>query len=147
MRVSIQAAPLDPYAALAAYQQENLPAGKYGATVAFVGTMRDFNENEGVTSMTLEHYPGMTERQITQVCIEATEQAHITDVLVIHRVGEIQPDEPIVLIAVWSIHRSDAFDACRYIINFLKQRAPFWKSEATSQGRRWADKNTEDLGV
>lgn len=144
MKVMIEHADFDPYGALSDYQK-TLRAGSYGAVVSFVGVMRDFNEGETVTAMGLEHYPGMTEKQIEQVCQEAVEQYSIDDVLVVHRVGEITPEAPIVLVAVWSAHRSAAFDGCRYIINYLKQRAPFWKHEQTSQGARWVAGNTQDL--
>jgi molybdopterin synthase catalytic subunit len=147
MEVVVQSSPFDPFQAIVDYQKKSLPAGKYGAAVTFVGTMRDINESEGVSAMTLEHYPGMTENEIEKVCKEAAEQWEILDALVIHRCGQLQPDDPIVLVAVWSTHRAEAFDACRYIINFLKQRAPFWKREITSQGERWVEKNTEDSGV
>ena len=97
--------------------------------------------------MTLEHYPGMTERHIEKVCEEAAEKWDVIDALVVHRYGEISVSEPIVLVAVWSAHRAHAFDACRYIINYLKERAPFWKCESTHQGKRWVEHNTEDSGV
>ncbi len=143
MQVIIEIAPFDPYRALSDYQK-TLRTGSYGAAVSFVGVMRDFNADENVTAMTLEHYPGMTEKQIELIGQEALEQFAIDDLLVIHRVGDITPDEPIVLVVVWSAHRAAAFDACRYIINYLKQRAPFWKSEKSSKGTQWVAGNTED---
>ena len=143
MRVVIESDDFDPYLALSEYQQTLRP-GSYGAVVSFVGVMRDFNEDQNISAMTLEYYPGMTERQIELVCQEALAQYQIDDALVVHRVGDITPDQPIVLVAVWSAHRAAAFDGCRYIINYLKQRAPFWKSEKSSQGERWVAGNTED---
>jgi len=146
MKVIIEPAAFDPYAILSVYQK-NIRPGSYGAVVSFVGVMRDFNDDENVTAMTLEHYPGMTEKKIEEVCQEALTGYPIDDALVVHRVGDITPDEPIVLVAVWSAHRSAGFDGCRYIINYLKQRAPFWKSEKTPQGSRWVTGNTLDPEV
>ena len=143
MKAAIESAAFDPYLALSEYQQTLRP-GSYGAAVSFVGVMRDFNADDDVTAMTLEHYPGMTEKQIELVCQEALDAYQIDDVLVIHRVGDITPDEPIVLVAVWSAHRAAAFDGCRYVINYLKQRAPFWKSEKSGEIQRWVEGNTED---
>lgn len=143
MKVIIESSAFEPYTLLRDYQA-TLPRGKHGAAVSFVGTMRDINECMDVTSMFLEHYSGMTERQIEEVCQEAMDKWPIQDILVAHRCGELKPDDPIVLVAVWSVHRSEAFDACRYVINYLKQRAPFWKREESEQGQRWVEKNTED---
>lgn len=147
MQVIVQQAPFDPYAVIKAYQEGHMSAGKYGAAVSFVGTMRDFGEQDGVSSMTLEHYPGMTEKQIEKVCRDAANQWDVMEMLVVHRYGELHPNDPIVLVAVWSTHRSDGFDACRYIINFLKQRAPFWKREIGAAGAQWVESNTEDSGI
>jgi len=116
--------------------------GQYGATASFVGTMRDFNEGEPVQSMTLEHYPGMTEKHLEKICTEAKQKWDLLDTLVVHRVGDIKISEPIVLVCVWSAHRAEAFDACRFIMEDLKSKAPFWKQESTSEGKRWVDKNT-----
>ena len=143
MQVIIQPHSFDPYDALRQYQND-LRTGSYGAVVSFVGVMRDFNEDESVTAMTLEHYPGMTEKEIERICQETLNQHPIDDLLVIHRVGDITPNEPIVLVAVWSAHRNAAFDSCREIINQLKQRAPFWKREQGEQGPRWVSGNTQD---
>ncbi len=119
-------------------------AGKYGATNVFIGTMRDFNEGDQVKGMTLEHYPGMTEKQLEKIVAEAIEKWPVIDALVVHRVGDILPNEPIVLVAVWTSHRGDAFDASRYIMEALKSRAPFWKKELLgSQVERWLVKNTD----
>ncbi len=144
MQVIIKPHRFDPYAALVEYQQERR-AGSYGAVVSFVGVMRDFNEGGDVSTMTLEYYPGMTEKQIERSGQRALKKYSMDDALVIHRVGEITPDEPIVLVAVWSAHRSAAFDGCRYIINDLKQYAPFWKSEQGEQGACWVTANTPDI--
>jgi molybdopterin synthase catalytic subunit len=143
MRVQITSRQLDPWAEVSAYQQAQPElAGQFGATALFVGTMRNLNEGEPVQAMSLEHYPGMTEKHLEKVCTEAAAHWSILDSLVVHRVGDLQPDDPIVLVAVWSAHRAAAFDACRYIIDELKTRAPFWKRETTAGGQRWLDKNT-----
>ncbi len=119
-------------------------AGKFGATNVFIGSMRDFNEGDDVKAMTLEHYPGMTEKQLEKIVEQAIQQWDVIDALVVHRVGDIVPAEPIVLVAVWSSHRGDAFDACRHIMEALKSKAPFWKKEKLiSETERWVDKNTD----
>jgi molybdopterin synthase catalytic subunit len=112
-------------------------AGKFGATAVFVGTLRDFNGGSAVQAMTLEHYAPMTQKYLERVAEEASARWPIKDVLVIHRYGELRPNEPIVCVAVWAAHRDATFTACRYIIDELKTRAPFWKQELTAQGRRW----------
>lgn len=136
MKVRITIEPLDPWTEVSAYQQEQPSlAGQFGATAIFVGTMRNLNEGEVVRSMTLEHYPGMTEKYLEKVSTEAAGRWAILDSLVVHRVGGLQPDDPIVVVAVWSAHRAAAFDACRFIIDELKTRAPFWKQETTASNR------------
>ena len=145
MKVVVQEAPFDPWQEMAAYQEANLPKGKVGGSVTFIGTMRDFNEGvEGISTMYLDHYPGMTEKHIERVCQDAMKEWDIIDTFVVHRVGEIKPDDAIVLVGVWSEHRAMAFDACRFIINDLKHRAPFWKKESTPEGERWVAGNTAD---
>ncbi len=128
-------------------EQNNTPAltAKFGATASFVGTMRDFNQNTHVSSMTLEHYPGMTEKQLQKISEEAASQWPFLHSLIIHRVGLILPNEPIVLVTIWSAHRGAAFDACRYIMEALKNRAPFWKKESINGGSesRWVEHNTD----
>ncbi len=117
--------------------------GKHGATSVFVGTMRDFNQGDGVQSMFLEHYPGMTEKQLARIVEQAGVQWRLLDCLVIHRVGDVYPDDVLVLVAVWSIHRGDAFDASRFIMENLKSQAPFWKNETLASGqRRWVTENS-----
>jgi molybdopterin synthase catalytic subunit len=147
VEVRLQEGLFDPHQETRTYEEKHLPVGKHGAVVNFVGTMRDFNDGHEVSSMFLEHYPGMTERHIEKVCEEAAEKWDVIDALVVHRYGEITVSEPIVLVAVWSAHRAHAFDACRYIINYLKERAPFWKCELTQQGKRWVEHNTKDPGI
>jgi molybdopterin synthase catalytic subunit len=141
MTVSIRNQAFNPWDELAAYQA-GLSAGKYGAAASFIGTMRDFNEGDKVTGMTLEHYPGMTDSYLEKICAEAKSRWDIIDCLIIHRIGEMQPNDPIVLTAVWSAHRAAAFDACRYLMEELKSRAPFWKKETLPEGHRWVEKNT-----
>lgn len=143
MTVSLCAERFRPYQELQRYQDERLElAGKQGAMACFIGTMRDFNDGETVYDMRLEHYPGMTEKQLEGIVEEARRRWDFFDALVIHRIGEIHPNDPIVVVAVWSSHRGAAFDACRYIIEELKSTAPFWKSESIPGGSRWVEKNT-----
>ena len=143
MTVEIREQGFDPYREVSNYQQRVLDAaGKYGATAVFVGSMRDINEGDVVQTMTLEHYPGMTERYLQKISQEAEQRWDIIDSLIIHRVGELQPDEPIVLVAVWSAHRAAAFEASRFLMEELKSRAPFWKKEVLPTGSRWVEKNT-----
>lgn len=138
MRVRIIDTVLDPWAEVSTYQQAHDElAGHFGATSIFIGTMRDQNQGEAVNRMTLEHYQGMTEKHLIRVSEEAAERWEIISSLVVHRVGEMKPNDPIVVVAVWSIHRDDAFKACRYIIDELKTRAPFWKKETVEGGERW----------
>lgn len=135
----------DPFAEVQAYQkQQQALSGKYGATNIFIGTMRDFNEGERVKGMTLEHYPGMTEKQLLAVVQEAERQWSILDVLVIHRVGDVFLDDVLVLVVVWSGHRGGAFDASRFIMETLKSKVPFWKKEILADDKsRWVAKNTD----
>jgi len=106
--------------------------------------VRDVNEGEGVGSMTLEHYPGMTERALEEICAQARRRWNVFDTLVVHRYGPLEPGDRIVLVAVTSAHRGEAFDACEFIIDYLKTQAPFWKKEATPQGERWVDAREAD---
>lgn len=115
-----------------------------GAVAAFVGLVRDVNEGDGVHAMTLEHYPGMTEKALEGIVAQARGRWDILDVTVIHRVGTLQPTDPIVLVAVASAHRGDAFAACEFIMDYLKTRAPFWKREETGGGSRWVDARESD---
>ena len=115
-----------------------------GAVASFIGTVRDVNDAATVASMTLEHYPGMTEKALAAIVAEAHARFDILDALVIHRVGELRPADQIVLVAVTSAHRGDAFDACRFVMDYLKTRAPFWKKEVTAEGARWVDARGSD---
>lgn len=147
MHIEIKAEAFEPYAELTKFQGSLGQTGKYGATASFVGTMRDFNEGDNIEKMTLEYYPGMTEKHLEKICTAAAGKWTLIDVLVLHRVGEIQIGEPIVLVAVWSAHRNDAFDACRFIMEDLKHTAPFWKKEKLEEGERWVEKNTDGYAV
>ncbi|HEC28610.1 MAG TPA: molybdenum cofactor biosynthesis protein MoaE [Gammaproteobacteria bacterium] len=143
MAVSITEKPFNPWDELQTRQDNLSMAGQYGATAVFVGTMRDFNEGDKVKAMTLEHYPGMTEKYLEKIILQAERQWELMHTLVIHRVGHILPDESIVLVAVWAAHRANAFDASRYIMEELKSHAPFWKKETLEDGDRWVGKGSE----
>lgn len=144
MRIELRDAPFEPLAAVADYQTglEQRLRGQYGALALFIGTMRDFNDCDPVRGMTLEHYPGMTERQLERIVATAFRDGPLLDALVLHRVGFLQPNDPIVLVAVWATHRAEAFSACRFIMEELKSNAPFWKREETAAGSRWVTHNT-----
>ena len=153
MEIRLSEQSFNPWLALQDYQdyqdKQIQLAGKYGATAVFVGTMRDFNQGDSIQNMYLEHYPGMTEKQLQQIIEEAQSQWQILDCLVVHRVGEVCPDDVLVLVVVWSAHhpgklrRRDAFDASRFIMESLKSRAPFWKRETLASGqKRWVEKNS-----
>ncbi len=140
-RVSIQTHDFDLAAEVAA-----LRAGDpgVGAVVSFVGTVRDHSEVQGVQRMELEHYPGMTERSIEAMIDAALQRFDIRGVRVIHRVGELAPQDQIVLVAVTSAHRGQAFQACEFLMDYLKTQAPFWKKEHTPAGARWVDARAHD---
>ncbi|HXA48011.1 MAG TPA: molybdopterin synthase catalytic subunit MoaE [Burkholderiaceae bacterium] len=115
-----------------------------GAVVSFLGTVRDINAGAAVSEMELEHYPGMTEKALEDIVRQAKQRWQIVDALVIHRVGPLKPLEQIVLVAVASAHRGEAFAACEFIIDYLKMQAPFWKKEQTAEGARWVDARDSD---
>ena len=115
-----------------------------GAIASFVGTVRDVNDAATITGMTLEHYPGMTEAALGEIVGEARQRFDIRDALVIHRVGALEPGDQIVLVVVTSAHRGAAFDACEFIIDWLKTRAPFWKKERLPEGERWVEARSSD---
>jgi molybdopterin synthase catalytic subunit len=125
---------------------ERMRAGnlKIGAVASFVGLVRDVNEATEVRTMTLEHYPGMTEKALAQIIDEARARWDICDALIIHRVGELKPGDQIVLAAVAGAHRGEAFAACEFIMDYLKTRAPFWKKEQTPAGDRWVEARASD---
>jgi len=144
MKTELREQPFDPWQELHKYQESTSEIlGKYGATSVFVGSMRDFNAGETITAMYLEHYPEMTSRYLQKITDESMKQWDILDVLVLHRVGNISPNDTIVLIAVWSAHRDHAFQANRYILEELKHHAPFWKKETLIDNtQRWVTSNT-----
>jgi molybdopterin synthase catalytic subunit len=139
--VRIQAADFDVSAEIAALRKGN---PQVGAVASFVGVVRDVNDGGTVAEMTLEHYPGMTEKAIEEIIIQAKGRWKVLDALVIHRVGTLKPTDQIVLVIVTSGHRGDAFAACEFIMDYLKTRAPFWKKEQTGQGARWVEARTTD---
>lgn len=141
MAVEILDTPFDPLQRLASFRPAG-DAARIGALATFTGFMRDLNEGDTVTAMRLEHYPGMTERALERLCDEATERWGLFDALIVHRVGELLPTDPIVLVAAWSGHRAASLDACRFLIEALKGRAPFWKHETLRDGSRWVATNT-----
>ena len=115
-----------------------------GAIASFIGLVRDVNDGDAVGGMTLEHYPGMTEKALAGIVAEAKARWDIVDALVIHRVGELKPLDQIVLVVVTGAHRRDAFAACEFIMDYLKTQAPFWKKEQTAQGARWVEARASD---
>jgi len=141
IEIRVQPEPFD-----IAAEQEALWRGRpqVGALVTFVGLMRDINEGEPVRRMTLEHYPGMTEKALGAIAEEARGRWAAEAIKIVHRVGELAPQDPIVLVAVASQHRGDAFRACEFLIDYLKTRAPFWKKEQTTAGSRWVDARAGD---
>ncbi|MBA2411271.1 MAG: molybdopterin synthase catalytic subunit MoaE [Pseudomonadota bacterium] len=136
-------------------QQEDFDAGSeivrlragnsaVGAVASFIGIVRDLNEGATVGSITLEHYPGMTEKSLTSIAEQAKERWRLHDVLIIHRVGTLKPTDQIVLVVTTSSHRGDAFAACQFVMDYLKTEAPFWKKEAIAGGERWVDARESD---
>jgi len=143
--VRIQEADFDVGAELTALRAGD---ARVGALASFVGLVRDSNDGAGVAKMTLEHYPGMTEKALDAIVAEAKGRWNIYAALVIHRVGPLRPCDQIVLVAVTSAHRGEAFAACEFIMDYLKTRAPFWKQEVRSDGARWVDaRETDDAAA
>ena len=140
-RVRVQEADFDAGAEL-----EALTRGRndVGAVASFVGLVRGSNDGHAIRGMTLEHYPGMTEKALEDICAQAMSRWDLIDTLVIHRVGALKPGDRIVLVGVSSAHRGDAFAACEFIMDYLKTRAPFWKREETPQGARWVEARASD---
>lgn len=142
MNIEIRQEAFNPWHEIEMYQAQIQKSGQFGAQATFIGSMRDFNEGDRVTGMQLEHYPGMTEKHLEEICNEAGNKWELIDILVLHRVGTINIADPIVLVSVWSAHRAAAFEACRFIMEDLKSKAPFWKQEMLKEGKRWVEKNT-----
>ena len=141
MAVRIQTADFDLSTEVAALRRGN-PA--IGAVASFIGTVRDVNDGGAVAGMTLEHYPGMTEKAIEEIIAQARARWNMIDARVIHRVGSLRPGDQIVLVAVASAHRGDAFAACEFIMDYLKTRAPFWKKEQSGATARWVEARESD---
>lgn len=142
IRVELLTQAFDPFARVQAFSSSYLKPGRYGANAIFIGNMRDFNDGRDVDQMLLEHYPGMTERQLEAIVSETCVEFSIDEAYVAHRVGVIRVGEPIVVTAVWAAHRKAAFEACRYLMEGLKSRAPFWKREHHGSATHWVEKNT-----
>lgn len=117
---------------------------RVGAVATFTGLVRDLNDAAQVSTLTLEHYPGMTEKALAQIVDDAKQRWDIYDALVIHRVGPLRPGDQIVFVAVTSAHRGESFAACQFIMDYLKTRAPFWKKEQTPDGERWVEARASD---
>ena len=140
-RVAIQAQDFDLSAEVTALRQGDV---QVGAVCSFVGTVRDRNEGDQVASLELEHYPGMTEKAIEAMIDAAMNRFDIRAARVIHRIGLLQPLDQIVLVAVTSAHRGESFQACEFLMDYLKTQAPFWKKEQTPEGAHWVDARVSD---
>lgn len=143
MTTHIAESTFDPWQAISEQQQQSGLNKQFGATATFIGTMRDFNENTDVSRMVLEHYPEMTQRYLDKLEQQAKQRWDLLGILIVHRIGIINPADPIVLIACWSVHRRAALDACNWLIEELKHHAPFWKKETRQDGDRWVEHNTD----
>ena len=141
MKISVQSEDFDTGREIAAVRAGN---PKVGAVASFVGVVRDVNDGAGVATMTLEHYPGMTEKALKGIVDEAAGRWEVLDCTVIHRCGRLAPTDQIVFVAVASSHRGDAFAACEFIMDYLKTQAPFWKKEETPSGERWVEARDSD---
>ena len=137
MMIRVQPEDFDPGAELE--RLRTLTAGRAGAVVSFTGLVRDLNAGAAIRQMTLEHYPGMTEKALEKIAAAAMERWELLDTVIIHRVGPLSPNERIVFVAAASAHRKPAFRACEFMIDTLKTQAPFWKREQTPTGARWVD--------
>ncbi|HAX22997.1 molybdopterin synthase catalytic subunit MoaE [Hydrogenophaga sp.] len=140
-RVSIQTQDFDLSTEVARLREQDK---RVGAICTFVGTVRDRNDGQSISTMELEHYPGMTEKSIEAMIDEAFKRFDIYAARVIHRVGLLQPLDQIVLVAVTSAHRGESFQACEFLMDYLKTQAPFWKKEQTPEGARWVDARVSD---
>ncbi|MEB0207047.1 molybdopterin synthase catalytic subunit MoaE [Pseudomonas sp. CCC3.1] len=141
MAIRVQVAAFDPGAEVNALHAANLGVG---AVVSFVGYVRDFNDGREVAGMFLEHAAGMTEKALDKIVVEAQQRWPLLNLEVLHRVGALEPGEPIVFVGVASAHRQAAFDACAFVMDYLKTRAPFWKKEQTADGPRWVEGRASD---
>lgn len=141
--IRVQAEPFDPAEAFSIQQGRT----DSGALACFVGYVRDINAGAGVKTLELQHYPGFTESAIQDIVDQARARFAVLDLLVIHRYGVLQPEEPIVLVSVISMHRDAAFDAAQFIMDTLKTSAPFWKKERGPDGERWIEPRSEDYAA
>jgi molybdopterin synthase catalytic subunit len=141
MTVRVQTEDFDAGAEVARLRAGDL---SIGAIAVFIGTVRDINDDATISGLTLEHYPGMTESALEEIAAEARQRFDINDALIIHRVGALAPGDQIVLVAITSAHRGMAFDACEFVMDFLKTKAPFWKKERTLSGERWVEARASD---
>ena len=141
MAVRVQREDFDVGAEIARLRAGN---PRVGAVASFVGVVRDLNEGADVATMSLEHYPGMTDKALAAIVEQARARWDLYDVLVVHRIGELKPADQIVLVVVTSAHRGDAFAACEFVMDYLKTEAPFWKKETTPDGTRWVDARDSD---
>jgi molybdopterin synthase catalytic subunit len=139
--IRVQQPPFDPGAELAGLKTGSAASG---ATVVFVGTVREVSEGRPIAAMTLEHYPAMTERALAEIEAEARRRWPLEEVLIIHRHGKLEPGEDIVLVITRSAHRQAAFEACAFIMDWLKTQAPFWKLESDATGERWVGARHSD---
>ena len=142
--IRVQTEDFNIAAELLALTGGNAPIASIGAVVSFIGLVRDMNDGLGVATLTLEHYPAMSQSALAQIVAEAALRWRLLDCTVIHRVGELKPTDQVVLVMVASAHRGDAFQACEFIMDYLKTKAPFWKKERTSDGERWVDARLSD---
>ena len=141
MAVRVQTGDFDVSAEIAALRKDD---PRVGGVASFIGVVRDLNEGGTVSEMTLEHYPGMTESALEKIVAEAKSRWDIYDALVVHRIGRLKPTDQIVLVVVTSAHRGEAFQACEFLMDYLKTRAPFWKKEQTGEGARWVEARSAD---
>jgi molybdopterin synthase catalytic subunit len=141
MSVRVQPEDFDAGAEIARLRASN---PRIGAVASFIGIVRDLNEGAAVGSITLEHYPGMTEKALATIADQAKTRWSLDDILIVHRVGTLKPTDQIVLVVTTSSHRGDAFAACQFVMDYLKTEAPFWKKETTDDGARWVDARDSD---
>lgn len=141
MRVRVQSEDFDVAHELAALRRGR---PQIGAVVSFIGLVRDLNDGAQVQGLSLEHYPAMTQKALEAICAQAQQHWDLEDIVLMHRIGDLAPCDQIVLVAVASRHRAEAFHACEFIMDFLKTRAPFWKKERTEQGNRWVEARASD---
>lgn len=139
--IRVEASDFDVGAEIAALRKGN---ARIGGIASFIGVCRDMNDGAHVAEMVLEHYPGMTEKALSEIAQEARGRWDVIDVLIVHRVGRMLPTDQIVLVVVTSAHRGEAFAACEFLMDYLKTRAPFWKREQTPEGARWVDARATD---